>query len=87
MHKIWIMGLKQHNIIKWKCFKNYCLSQFKDKATNVKKYKGQLQMMEDEQNLKKITGKGTRGKTSKNAGKPQTQVKKNKWKNTRLTSI
>ena len=55
-----------------------CLSQFKDKATNVKKHKGQLQMMEDEQNLKKITGKGTRGKTLKNAGKPQTQVKKNK---------
>ena len=42
-----------------------CLSQFKDKATNVKKHKGQLQMMEDEQHLMKNTGKATRGKTSK----------------------
>ena len=52
MHKIWIMGLKQHNIIKWKCYKIYV-------SHTCKKQKGQLKMMEDEQNLKENNDKGT----------------------------
>ena len=42
-------------------------------------------MMEDDQNLKKSTGKGTQAKTSKKAGKTQKQA--NLSKTTRLTSI
>ena len=55
MHKIWIMGLKQHNIIKWKCYKIYV-------SHRCKKQKGQLKMMEDEQNLKENNDKGTLAK-------------------------
>ena len=65
MYKIWIMGLKQHNIIKWNSYKIYVyhtgLIVLGCKCKNLK-------MMEDEQNLKKNTDKGTHPQVNTNQG-------------------
>ena len=68
MYKAWIMGLKQHDIIKCKCLKIYvshtnlitsssCVNETKHDCKTVKN-KSQLKVKEDEQNPEKNTGKG-----------------------------
>ena len=56
MYKVW-NGFEKTIQLNENATKFMCLTQAKDKATSVKqkkKHKGQLKMMEDEQNLKKI---------------------------------
>ena len=65
MYKVWIMGLKQHNLIKWKCYKIYLSHTGLELGYNCKKYKDHLKMMENEQNFKKNTGKVIQSKTWK----------------------
>ena len=60
-----------------------CLTQAKNEAANVKKDKGQLKMMEDGQNLRKILAKVHRQKRPKYVYPPSKKTKKQ----TRSTSI